>query len=362
MSNGDVLADTVEGSATAGTCDVRELAARHCTSDFAPEIITQGGGLMGRALARAQDAALTTSSVFVYGETGTGKDLVARAIHAASARADRPFVRIDCATLCDSLVESELYGHKRGSFTGALRDREGMFLKANRGTLFLDEIDKMPRQLQSKLLGAVEHRRIRAVGDELELPTDVRIISASSKLISQIVKQELLMEELFYRLDVVRIYLPPLRERRDDIPLLVGTILGRLNARLGRDVRGVSFGALDLILRQEWRGNVRQLERFLERALVQGRGERHLTLDAAREALADDRELGAMVVADAQPAEHGASAGTPAVPSCPSLLEAERSAIEQALRFTCGHREKAAKLLGTSRRNLQRLLWKHQLS
>jgi two-component system response regulator PilR (NtrC family) len=209
----------------------------------------------------------TASNVVITGETGTGKELVAQAIHHESPRRDRPFVSVNCGAIPEGLMESELFGHVKGSFTGAVSDTPGLFSAADGGTLFLDEITEVAPTVQVKLL-----RAIRRVGGTRDVRVDVRLIAASNRDLAGAVAEGILREDLFYRLNVIPIKLPPLRERRDDIPLLVAHFIHKLSRETGKDVRGVSPEALALLEQYRWPGNIRELENAIERAIVLGTG------------------------------------------------------------------------------------------
>jgi two-component system response regulator PilR (NtrC family) len=212
------------------------------------------------------------SNVMITGETGTGKELVAQAIHQESPRRDRPFVSVNCGAIPEGLMESELFGHVKGSFTGAVSDTRGLFSAADGGTLFLDEITEIPPPVQVKLLRAIQERSIRRVGDTRDLRVDVRLIAASNRDLVPAVAEGILREDLFYRLNVIPIHLPPLRERGDDLPLLVNHFVQKLARATGKDVRGISPEALAVLEQHRWPGNVRELENAIERAVVLGTG------------------------------------------------------------------------------------------
>jgi DNA-binding NtrC family response regulator len=216
-------------------------------------------------IARVADS---TSSILITGESGTGKELVARAIHEASPRNRGPFIAVNCAALPRDLAESELFGHVRGAFTGALRDKPGYFELAGGGTLFLDEICELSPELQAKLLRAIDQQEIFRVGGTRQIRTDVRILAATNRNVKSEVDQKRFREDLYFRISVVEIALPPLRERRDDIPLIVEFLLHRLSAELKRHVSGLSNAALRALMSAPWRGNVRELENVLERAIL----------------------------------------------------------------------------------------------
>ncbi len=216
--------------------------------------------------------ARSDSTVMIYGESGTGKELVARAIHAASGRAGGPFVRVNCGALTESLLDSELFGHEKGAFTGAERRRRGRFELADRGTLFLDEIATVAPQTQVRLLRVLQERELERVGGEETISVDVRIIAATNQLPEELLSGNGFREDLFYRLHVVPITLPPLRQRREDIPALANHFIGKLRDRTGSRVETISHGALHLLAGHHWPGNVRELENVIERALVLAEG------------------------------------------------------------------------------------------
>jgi two-component system NtrC family response regulator len=227
----------------------------------------------------------TSSTVLIVGETGTGKELVAKAIHALSPRRAQRFVAVDCGTLSASLLESELFGHVRGAFTGAVADKRGIFEVAHRGTVFLDEICNVDVEIQGKLLRFLQEREFLPVGGTESRRVDVRLIFATNRDLEQMMRQGTFREDLYYRLCVFPIALPPLRERREDIPLLACHLLARVRERTGRAVRGLSPAALELLRRHDWPGNVRQLEGVIERAVIACDGDtveaRHLPLSVA---------------------------------------------------------------------------------
>jgi two-component system response regulator HydG len=228
---------------------------------------------MRRVLDQVRKVAATGATVLVLGESGTGKELVARAIHDASPRRDQPFVSISCAAIPETLLESELFGHEKGSFTGAIRRKLGRFELANGGTLFLDEIGEIPAAVQVKLLRVLQERQFERVGGEETVEVDVRVVSATNRDLNQMVRDGRFREDLFYRLNVVPIALPPLRDRPGDVDAIAAHFVARLAPRMGRAVKGISPDALELLRRHRWPGNVRELENVIEQALVFAEGE-----------------------------------------------------------------------------------------
>jgi len=222
-----------------------------------------------RALIRqARKVAAYPSTVLITGESGTGKELVARGIHRASPRADKPFVAINCGSIPEALIESELFGYTRGAFTGADQDRQGLFQQADGGTLFLDEIGELPMEMQVRLLRVLQEQEIRQLGGSRTIPVDVRVIAATARDLEEEVRQGRFREDLFFRLNVVHLHIPPLRERLEDIPHLCHHFIARKADKLGVDIKGISPAALTQLMQREWPGNVRELENMIERAVI----------------------------------------------------------------------------------------------
>jgi transcriptional regulator with GAF, ATPase, and Fis domain len=214
------------------------------------------------------DLAETDSTVLVIGESGTGKELVAAALHNASTRADGPFLRVNCAALSEDILESELFGHVKGAFTGAVRDRIGRFEAAHGGTILLDEIGDVSPRLQLRLLRVLQEREFERVGDTTPIRTDVRVIASTNQNLEQLIATGEFRQDLYYRLNVVRMEVPPLRQRREDIPLLVDYFCGRFNRSLKKEITGVAPETMEILMRYPWPGNVRELENCIERAFI----------------------------------------------------------------------------------------------
>jgi two-component system, NtrC family, response regulator AtoC len=280
------------------------------------------------------------ATVLLTGESGTGKEVLARAIHAQSPRRGEAFVAVNCGAIPENLLESELFGHVKGAFTGADRARRGLFVEADGGTLFLDEIGEMPLALQVKLLRVLQEEEVRPLGDSKPRQVDVRVLAATARELEGEVAAGRFREDLFYRLNVLRVRVPPLRERREDIPLLVDHFLAQFRDALGKPVRGIADDALARLVAYRWPGNVRELENVLERAVILARGD-HLGL----------RELPANVVElDAGPGAEDDAGGDLSLKRARRAAETEM--IRRALRETDGNRTHAARLLGISHRAL----------
>jgi DNA-binding NtrC family response regulator len=297
-----------------------------------------------------QAVADTRTTVLITGESGTGKTLLARALHHLSARRGGPFVEVNCGALPESLLESELFGHVKGSFTGAVRDKVGKFEAASGGTIFLDEIGTSSMAFQVKLLRVLQDRVIERVGDTRTIPVDVRIVLATNKDLQVAVQKGEFREDLYYRIHVVAIEMPPLRDRPGDIPGLAEHFLRRFAQEHGRPARGFTAPALQALVRAPWPGNVRQLENLIERAVVLSRAERLDLGDLPAEVVVPPPARTA--AAGAPHAGAGAAPAGPPGPLRAALAAPERVAIEQALAACGGNRERAAALLGIHRSTL----------
>ena len=296
---------------------------------------------MQRVFDMIAQVADTKTNVLVSGESGTGKELVARAIHEQSERASAPFVAVNCGAIPENLLESELFGHVKGSFTGAVQNKEGLFETADGGTLFLDEVGELSQPLQVKLLRAIQEKTIRRVGGTSDRTVDVRIISATNRRLEDEVAAGRFREDLYYRLNVIQIGLPPLRDRRDDIPLLVHRFVERFASDLGKEVREVESDAMDALTAYAYPGNVRELENVIERAVALCRGTT-IGLDAMPPTLLRPAEV-----------EGGVVLPPAGVQLDDLLADYERSLIAEALRRTRGVKKRAARLLGVSFRSFR---------
>ena len=315
-----------------------------------------------------RQAGPSEATVLITGESGTGKELIAEALHACSGRAKQPLIKVNCAALPAQLLESELFGYVRGAFTGAIKDKPGRFQLASGGTLFLDEIGEIPLDLQAKLLRALHDRVIEPLGSVRSIPVDVRILAATNKKLAQAVVAGSFREDLFFRLNVLEVESPPLRERLEDLPLLVSHLITLLSEKNRKNVRGVSPAFLQRLSAYPWPGNVRELENVLERALILSRSD-ILDSDALPRQILHPQPGPAPAARQEPLAETTPGAPMPPPDSLPpadssaSLLEdAERNVLIHTLRAHQGHREKTADALGISRRTLQYKLKKFGLN
>lgn len=296
-----------------------------------------------KTIARVADS---KSTVLITGESGTGKELIARAIHYNSSRAGKPFIAIDCSSLAENLLESELFGHVRGAFTGAIANKRGLFEEANRGTCFLDEIGDISLTMQAKLLRVLQEHEIKRVGGTETIKIDVRIIAATNKNLEELVAGKKFREDLFYRLNVVTIHLPPLRERAEDIPLLAEHFLSKFATENNKPIPHISKDSLDLLVRYNWPGNVRELENVIERAVTLSQRPLILPEDFPRRLRPEKPS----------PLPSGI------LPSKIPLSELEKLYIKKVLEETGGNKKKAAEILGIDRRTLYRMAARYGLN
>jgi two-component system NtrC family response regulator len=307
-------------------------------------------GIVGRSrsmeevIKKAELVSETKSTVLIMGETGTGKELVARAIHARSAQRDMPLIKVSCAAIPETLLESELFGHVRGAFTGATTNKRGKFALADGGTIFLDEIGAMPTSLQAKLLRVLQEREFEPLGAERTLRVDVRVIAATNRDLRQLVADGKFQEDLYYRLNVIPIEIPPLRERREDIPVLAEHFIRKHEQRTGRRIDRVDEGVIAGLQAYEWPGNVRELENTIERAVV----------------LSTDRVISARSISVLGSAATQVS-GLPSLKLHQNLEWAERETLRRALETSGGVKKDAAELMGISQRALSYYLAKYRI-
>jgi two-component system response regulator HydG len=316
----------------------RELKAQVAGRTLAERIVGQAQ-VFSDMLDLARTAAGSEATILIRGESGTGKELVAELIHQGSPRARAPFIKVNCAAIPEPLLEAELFGHEKGAFTDAKKQRKGKFELANTGTIFLDEIGEMTPNLQVKLLRVLQERELERLGGGETVPLDIRLVAATNRDLETMIKEGDFREDLYYRINVITLSLPPLRDRRGDIPLLAEHFLSRFNTKNKKSFRGFSPEAMERLTQHVWPGNVRELENVIERAVVLGRGDLILpehfpAVIAAREA--PDEDIVARVL------ETGIS-----------IDDLERELIKKALAQTSGNVSKAARLIGLTRRTLQ---------
>jgi DNA-binding NtrC family response regulator len=345
-----VLVSTVRRALAAKSTPVPERSAddEEATAGPARHMVGRSPAMLDvyKMVARVADA---NAAVMITGESGTGKELVARAIHGNGPRADEPFVGVNCGALSETLLESELFGHLKGSFTGAIANRQGIFEQAGEGTVFLDEIGETSPSLQVKLLRVLQERELVPVGGSTSVPVRARVIAASNTELQRLVDAGEFRRDLLYRLNVINIHLPPLRERRDDIPLLVSHFLRKYTAA-GDTTPSVTDGAMRMLSVWSWPGNVRELENTIERAVT-----------LSRRGTITEEDL-------PEPIRHGAAdaSGAATDPSAffeglPTLDEVERRYLLHVLKAAGGNRKQAAEILGINRRTLYRMAERYKL-
>ncbi|MFB0524279.1 MAG: sigma-54-dependent transcriptional regulator [Phycisphaerae bacterium] len=312
-------------------------------ASFGPEVIVGKSESMKKVEELVRKVGPTDTTVLISGESGTGKELVARAIHRYSSRQDKPFVAVDCGSLVENLFESELFGHVKGSFTGATATKYGRFELANGGTLFFDEIGNISINIQTKLLRVLQEREITKVGSSQVIKVDVRIVAATNKDLQEAVKTGMFREDLFYRLSVVPIALPALRERRDDIPLLANHFLKKYNQKRGKNIRAISDKAMKALVEYGWPGNVRELENAIERAVV---------LTESDTIKPSDLFYYGLTIETPSKSEVG---------EAKRLVDLEREHITKTLKMFNGHIGKTAESLGIDRKTLRSKLKRYAI-
>lgn len=325
--------------------EVRALRANRREPNSLDHVIGNSPALSAAKVLLAKIAGSPASTVLLTGETGTGKDLAAKVIHHTSSRACRPFVHVTCSALTDSLLESELFGHERGAFTDARQQKLGLLESANRGTVFLDEIGETTLALQSKLLRFLEDKTFKRVGGTADIRVDVRVVAATNRRLDAMVRDGTLREDLFYRLNVLPVTLPPLRDRADDIPLLVKFFADGFNREFGKRVQHVSPDAVEMLRRYAWPGNVRELRNVVERAVLLSEGSRLTARDFPLHAR-----------------HNGFPVEIALPPTGANIDEIERSLVVQALERTNWNRTRAAALLGLNRDQIRHRIEKFELA
>jgi len=309
----------------------------------------------------------TKANILITGESGTGKEVIARAIHQLSAVSTKPFVAVNCGAIPESLIESEFFGYVKGAFTGAVSDKMGFFLAANGGTIFLDEVGELPLNMQVKLLRAIQERKIQPVGSTKEIAIDIRIIAATNRDLREEVNQKRFREDLFFRLNVIQVALPPLRERQEDIPRLVHYFIKKYNAELGKSVRDAAEDVMDQLVGYSFPGNVRELENIIEHAMTLEMSDR-ISLASLPKSFHGTRVLGEEIdeevccgdVLDVRARSRALALGD-SVDLEALVASIERSLIEQALVRAEGNKTEAAKLLGISFRSFRYRLKKYDM-
>ena len=301
------------------------------------ENIISSSKIMKSVFEKASAAARSNAPVFIVGETGTGKELLSKAIHLAGDRSTKPFIAVNCGAIPKELLESELFGYKKGAFTGAVKDHEGLFIAANGGTILLDEIGEMPKDLQVRLLRVLEDYKVRPLGHTTEIPLDVRVIAASNHTIDDL-KGEYLREDLFFRLAVIVIELPPLRDRKSDIPLLIDNFINTFNQKYSKNIEALSEEAFNHLYSYNFPGNIRELENLIEGIIA---------VSSNQKKTITEKDLkGHLVWQHPKTSEHQVL----------SLDKLEKYALEEALRESNGNKSRAAEMLGISRDTLYRKL------
>jgi DNA-binding NtrC family response regulator len=319
------------------------ILRKKLTRQYSVHDVVSKNPRMREIMALCGEIASLRSTVLIQGESGTGKELVARAIHNSGDRASKPFVAVSCAALAETLLESELFGQEKGSFTGASQQKRGKFEMADTGTIFLDEIGGISPKLQMDLLRVLQNRSFYRVGGSVEVKVDVRVVAATQVNLQQAVAEGKFRDDLFYRLNVIEIRIPPLRERREDIPLLAHHFVERLSHELGKDVSEAGEGALRLLMDHNWPGNVRELENAVERAMVTCRGP-----------VLTERDFGFL-------AQTAAPSAVWAVPAGMTIEDMEKVLIAATIQRTQGNIKEAASVLGIDRSTLYEKIKKYQI-
>ena len=342
----EVLKLTIErASEHAGLKEENRVLKEHLRADYDIANIIGRSQPMKKLLDMMSMVAPSEATVLITGESGTGKELIARSLHFNSPRREKPLVVVNCAAITETLLESELFGHEKGSFTGADKRREGRFMQADHGTIFLDEIGEMSSTMQAKLLRVLQEREIQRVGGDETLKVDVRIVAATNRDLESDVAKGRFREDLFYRLNVMPLNVPPLRERREDIPLLAQHFLKKFTDKNRKAVKGFIPLAMDMLVNYDWPGNVRELENAIERAVILLTGE-HIT----------ENQLPLNITENYPDHEPQSTAATPIMIGSHSLEDIEKEAILATLKASNGNKAEAARRLGVTRKTLHNKL------
>ncbi len=319
------------------------ILKKHIAYLFDTQNIIGRSEAMTKTMEKAAQVAMSQADVLITGESGVGKELIANLIHNNSERKDKPFIKINCAAIPETLLESELFGHEKGAFTGAYKSKKGSFLLADKGSLFLDEVAEMPFSMQAKLLRVIQEREVQSVGGEKTFPINVRIIAATNKHIPTLTKEEKFREDLYYRLNVVEVEIPPLRKRREDIPMLAQHFLKKFIKKNKKEIKGITPEAMDVLIRYDWRGNVRELMNAIERSVVLstsyylGLSDFSFIADKCKEKKYSSYD----------PIDEITKKNM-------NLKDIEKIAIAKALEAAGGNKTKAAKQLGITRKTLHK--------
>ncbi len=356
VKNASVLED-VDGNVTGAVetlTDITDLIDKEIQIEQYKRVLKDEDrfhGMIGSSASMQQvfdlvsNASMSDAPVAIYGESGTGKELIARAIHEAGLRSQKPFIKVNCAALNESLLESELFGHVKGAYTGAHRSRAGRFEAAQHGDIFLDEIGDLPLSTQIKLLRVLEEKVVERVGDHHPVSVDVRIISATNRDLPNLIEQGLFREDFYYRINVIPIWAPPLRKRREDIPLLANSFFQRIRLKSGKNLEGVSNAAMDMLVNYAWPGNVRELKSAFEFAFV-----------SCQRGMIEPAHLPRSIWDGHEKTAHAPS------PPALSLNDIKRQRLMQALRDANGNQSQAARLLGISRTSVWNQMKRFKLS